>query len=208
MITSAVITIVITSAPPHVSGTTWIASGMDLNDVPDNIPPNITVLDLTHNNITVLKTDSFSNLTHLRELRLSHNNLRDIQNGSFNGLVNMEILSLSSNCLTQLKPETFSGLTSIKRLLLDDNRLPSIDPALFEGLPRPLEISVEGNPLLCNTELHRLQRQINDKRIKLYKRGQIFNVLLDEYCGFGETETLDCKFLIRVFHKLTKSRDI
>ena len=201
MITSVVIAIVITSAPAHISSTTWISSGMDLSEVPDNIPSNTTILDLTHNNITVLKADSFSNLTDLRELRLSHNNIRDVQNGSFNGLGNLEILSLSSNCLTQLKPETFSGLTSLRRLLLDDNLLSSIDPTLFEGLRRPLEISVEGNPLRCNAELHQLQHEINDKRIKLYQRGQIFNVLVDDYCGPGETDTLDCKFLIRLFPK-------
>ena len=120
MITSTVIAIVMT-LEPHVSSTTWIASEMDLTEVPSNIPSNTTVLDLSHNNITVLKADSFNNLTDLREIRPTYNHLRDIQNGSFNGLLNLRILSVSFNCLTLLKPGTFLGLTSLKRLLLDHN---------------------------------------------------------------------------------------
>ena len=160
MITSTVIMIVMT-LEPHVSSTSWIASGMDLTEVPSNIPSNTTVLDLSHNNITVLKVDSFHNLTDLRELHLSYNHLRDIQNGSLNGLVNLQILSLSFNCLMLLKPGTFPGLTLLKRLLIDHNPVPSIDPALFEGLPWPLEISMEGNPLECDTVLHQLQDEVN-----------------------------------------------
>ena len=195
MITSTVIAIVMT-LEPHVSSTTWIASEMDLAEVPSNIPSNTTVLDLSHNNITVLKADSFNNLTDLRELRLSHNHLREIQNGSLNGLVNLRILSLSFNCLTLLKPGTFSRLTSLKRLLIDHNPVPSIDPALFDGLPRPLEISVEGNPLECNTVLYQLQDEVNDKSIRLYHQVRSFNVLVDDHCGSGKRDTLDCKFLI------------
>ena len=200
MLTSTVIAIVMT-LEPHVSGTTWIASGMDLTEVPSNIPSNTTVLDLSHNNITVLKADSFNNLTDLRELRLSYNRLRDVQNGSLNGLVNLRILSLSFNCLTLLKPETFLGLTSLQRLLIDHNPVPSIDPALFDGLPRPLEISVEGNPLVCDTVLHQLQDEVNDKSIRLYQQGRSFNMLVDDHCGSGERDTLDCKFLMTVLQR-------
>ena len=203
MTTSTVIAIVMTLEPP-VSTTNWIASGMDLTEVPSNIPSNTTVLDLSNNNITVLKADSFNNLTDLRELRLSHNHLRDIQNGSFNGLVNLQILSLSFNCLTLLKPGTFSGLTSLQRLLIDHNPVPSVDPALFEGLPRPLEISVDGNPLECDTVLHKLQDDVNDKSIRLYQHGRSFNVLVDDHCGSGKRgkrDTLDCKFIITVLQR-------
>ena len=95
-----------------------------------------------------------------------------------------------------LKPGTFPGLTLLKRLLIDHNPVPSIDPALFEGLPWPLEISVEGNPLECDTVLHQLQDEVNDKSIRLYHQGRSFNMLVDDHCGSGERDTLDCKFLI------------
>ena len=51
-----------------------------LNDIPDLIPDDVVVIDMSHNNITQLHNDSFANCANVTKLNLSSNWINMIHN--------------------------------------------------------------------------------------------------------------------------------
>lgn len=53
-------------------------SQRNLTQIPENLPQNISFIDLSHNSITTIHIDDFSNATHLRDIRLHDNQIGSI----------------------------------------------------------------------------------------------------------------------------------
>uniref|UniRef100_A0A182QLN0 LRRCT domain-containing protein n=1 Tax=Anopheles farauti TaxID=69004 RepID=A0A182QLN0_9DIPT len=96
-------------------------------------PMNITILDLSHNEIETIEKPCFKNLSSLEVLDLSHNRLKT----------------------ESLTPEIFVGhysaddyepLKKLRILRLGANELHSLNQDLFEHLPALEELSLELNP--------------------------------------------------------------
>ena len=181
---------------PRVLGTTFRRTRTDLTEVPANIPDSTTVLDLSHNDITRLRTNDFVNLALLEELWLTGNCLREIEHEAFNGLGNLVLLALDDNCLEQLRHGIFSGLDSLKRLYLTANKLTSIDSEPFVGLPQPLEIGIWENDLRCDDGLRQIQNEVDNGTIVIKDVTPSVS-LIDKFCDSEPTdEDLDCKLQI------------
>lgn len=107
----------------------------NLSDVISMIPDNITIINLSSNNIRVIPPGSFSQLLGLEQLNLSQNKLVSLKGGEFRGLDALVELNLTSNNISSIHFNAFEGLTSLKTLYLPYNRLETISPNIFHFLP-------------------------------------------------------------------------
>ena len=126
----------------HLCQCQFIEGGLSIHcvrksfrSVPGNIPVNVTLLDLSMNNISSLGNASFPfTLLALRRLDLRMNGLTDIQLGSLSNLASLEELGLDHNTLTQLRPGVLSHMSSLSVLSLNNNNITLLPNETFTGL--------------------------------------------------------------------------
>lgn len=83
----------------------------NLDNIPDNLPEDTTVLVLSFNQIRHIPKDAFSDLHRLRELDLSHNIIESMAVGAFQGISeSLRAVDLSRNHLSSLPKDTFTKL--------------------------------------------------------------------------------------------------
>ena len=103
-----------------------ICTRLGLRSVPQDLPSNTTVLDLSINLIVTLYNESFTYLPDIITLAIGRNQLSMIEDGAFGHLGNLTKLILERNRLMSLP----AGLLSSNRLLsvlhLGSNKLSSI----------------------------------------------------------------------------------
>ncbi|XP_063783069.1 leucine-rich repeat-containing protein 17 [Pseudophryne corroboree] len=93
----------------------------ELQEVPTDISPDITKLDLSSNKIRRLQSKVFIEIPNLEILNLSNNEMEFIDPAAFSGLLNLQELDLSYNNLTNLKYRVLEDLYFLKKLWLRDN---------------------------------------------------------------------------------------
>ncbi|KAM9578855.1 toll-like receptor 3 isoform 1-T1 [Guaruba guarouba] len=101
---------------------------------------NLTVLDISNNNIANMKEDLFDGLHKLYILDLQHNNLARLWKHANPGgpvlflknLPNLHILNLKSNGLDEIPVQVFKGLFQLKNLDLGSNNLNLLPATLFD----------------------------------------------------------------------------
>ncbi|KAI8494280.1 Leucine-rich repeat-containing protein 15 [Branchiostoma belcheri] len=123
-----------------------ICAKRELKDVPYNILPNTTVLDLGYNSIQNLSEADFSNLTSLVFLRLKNNSIGVLPAGIFSHHTRLlEVLDLAGNRIANLPDGVFSNLTSLIQLLLNGNRIASLPAGIFSQLTRLERLELSDN---------------------------------------------------------------
>ena len=117
-------------------------SARGLTEVPTNVAPNETELDIRKNEITRVNKNAFFDLRVLIELIISHNRISVIESGAFRGLPvlkrlylddnqlsstpdvsylsSLEILKFGNNPINWLSPTYIANLTKLTRLYLGD----------------------------------------------------------------------------------------
>lgn len=110
---------------------------------------NLTVLDLSHNQLTSewINSLTFKGLTRLTVLDLSHNHLRQIQDRTFDGLWQLSSLTLANNRLFSIDSNLFVGLQNLKILSIDFNRLTKLPGRLFQHTTALDELHLNFNKL-------------------------------------------------------------
>ncbi|XP_061597797.1 leucine-rich repeat and immunoglobulin-like domain-containing nogo receptor-interacting protein 1 [Cololabis saira] len=98
-------------------------SGSPFTNVPDALPPEAQLLNLSNNTIKILVHQQFRKLTPLLHLDLSGNLLVLIEAEAFSGLQNLLTLKLSRNFLKIIPVGAFAGLTSLKLLDISYNQI-------------------------------------------------------------------------------------
>uniref|UniRef100_A0A182WEW0 LRRCT domain-containing protein n=1 Tax=Anopheles minimus TaxID=112268 RepID=A0A182WEW0_9DIPT len=96
-------------------------------------PMEVTVLDLSHNEIATIEKPCFGELTNLQVLDLSHNRLKT-------DALTPEIF------VSHFSPTEYMPLKQLRVLRLDANELHTLNPDLFQSLPALEELSLELNP--------------------------------------------------------------
>ncbi|XP_075995664.1 leucine-rich repeat and immunoglobulin-like domain-containing nogo receptor-interacting protein 1 [Genypterus blacodes] len=96
-------------------------SGHQLTTVPNALPKDSKLLNLTDNKIKALAQQQFQTLTQLRELDLSDNILVIIEAEAFLGLQNLRTLHLARNRLKIIPVGAFAGLTKLQLLDISSN---------------------------------------------------------------------------------------
>lgn len=107
---------------------------------------NLTLLDLSRNNLVELETSIFSHTPRLKKLDLSFNKLENIRNFSVH-LKNLKFLDLSKNKLTYLNDAAFCHLSSLKTLNLSYCRIVGVDSNAFQGLTSLSKLCLLGNSI-------------------------------------------------------------
>ncbi|XP_030849853.1 toll-like receptor 3 [Strongylocentrotus purpuratus] len=105
---------------------------LDLKSVPQDLPSNTVMLDLSFNKITTLFNGSFAYLPDITTLGLASNFLSQIENGTFNPLKNLKILYLSQSSITVLSRGVFDSLTALTTLDLRNNEIKKIPECLLQ----------------------------------------------------------------------------
>lgn len=127
----------------------------------------VTYADFSHNYITSISTDAFSNfresvrylylqknhllelhagmfrrMSLLRELNVSHNQISLIRENVFETLRNLRILDLSFNNLRQVDVYQLRGAMSLEKLYLHGNPLQSFSGFTFSNQKSPIFVSL------------------------------------------------------------------
>ncbi|XP_052064553.1 leucine-rich repeat and immunoglobulin-like domain-containing nogo receptor-interacting protein 1 isoform X1 [Mytilus californianus] len=101
-----------------------------LTFIPQDLPGDINVLDMSFNLLRMIWNSSFVNYKYLQELYLSHNQLCYLSNKSFEGLQKLAILDMSENLLNLSKvysAELFHPITNLTKLDIRSNMPQPID---------------------------------------------------------------------------------
>ncbi|XP_038142986.1 leucine-rich repeat and immunoglobulin-like domain-containing nogo receptor-interacting protein 1 [Cyprinodon tularosa] len=98
-------------------------SGAQLGVVPNGLPQDAELLNLTQNAIRTLVNQQFQTLTQLLHLDLSDNLLALVEVEAFFGLQNLLTLNLSYNHLTIISVGVFAGLTNLQLLDISSNKI-------------------------------------------------------------------------------------
>ncbi|XP_051156264.1 insulin-like growth factor-binding protein complex acid labile subunit [Leptopilina boulardi] len=149
--------IVLTNCSLKMLNVTW--SGLDqvrelnlshnmfvqVRDVGASEACNVTVLDLSGNQISDIGDEELRTFTGLTWLRISNNGLWNVTEDAFSGLSVLEVLDLSDNKLTTLPDNALTPLESLQKLDLSGNQLRVLGARWFESLGRLRELDVSRN---------------------------------------------------------------
>ncbi|XP_076840471.1 amphoterin-induced protein 3 [Brachyhypopomus gauderio] len=119
--------------------------GMD--KFPPLLPPTISVLDLSHNQLTWLAAGTFHGLPGLNVLRMSHNQISLLSPAAFHNASVLRHLDLSSNRLQVVSVHPFQDLLALEELLLYNNRISLVESNAFTGLSKLQKIYLSLNHL-------------------------------------------------------------
>ncbi|XP_063045335.1 leucine-rich repeat and immunoglobulin-like domain-containing nogo receptor-interacting protein 2 isoform X2 [Engraulis encrasicolus] len=116
--------------------------------IPDGIPIETRILDLSKNRLHAVNPDDFAPYTGLEELDLSGNNILYVEPGAFNLLFNLHSLSLKSNRIKLLSQGVFTGLTNLTTLDISDNKIVILLDYMFQDLRNLRSLEVGDNDLV------------------------------------------------------------
>ncbi|XP_074847936.1 toll-like receptor 3 [Carettochelys insculpta] len=115
-------------------------SSLDLTPSPFHPLRNLTILDISNNNLANVRDDLFDGLHKLEILDLQHNNLARLWKHANPGgpvlflkdLLNLHILNLKSNGFDEIPVQVFKGLFQLRSLDLGSNNLNLLPASLFD----------------------------------------------------------------------------
>ena len=113
-------------------------------------PHNLTHLNLTSCNISVIPETTFINTPRLEFLVLAHNAIQTIPSATFHPLVWLEYLDLSINQLLFFDAEMIFPLFHLDTVLLHDNKMKQLSREILEEFKMLDNLSLNDNPWICD----------------------------------------------------------
>ncbi|XP_011305455.1 leucine-rich repeat-containing protein 15-like [Fopius arisanus] len=107
---------------------------------------------LEFNGVEYVEPRTFAKFRQLELLDLSDNNLEILRNGTFEGLDELQKLWVFNNSVNNVEPETFSNLKNLRLLDLRLNRLETLSRGMFDGLSKLERLELFGNPITTITD--------------------------------------------------------
>lgn len=139
-----------TNLPAIAANCNWLS----LSKFPDlsQSPEDLTILDLSMNNIQILQASPATSSKTIQKLILSNNEIIDVTTNFFNGMPALNWLDLSHNNLTSLSNDDEDGdvFLQLKNLVFLDlsyNNFIELPGAIFEPLPILQLLDLSYNPL-------------------------------------------------------------
>ncbi|KAK1788791.1 hypothetical protein P4O66_002601 [Electrophorus voltai] len=119
-----------------------------LMSVPEGIPSETRMLDLSKNRIKTINPEEFSAFPNLEELELNENTISTIEPGAFNNLYGLRTLGLRSNKLKLIQLGVFTGLSNLTRLDISENKIVILLDYMFQDLYNLHSLEVGDNDLV------------------------------------------------------------
>lgn len=107
----------------------------------------LLLLDLSHNNLKIIRNGMFSGANHLITLYLSSSNISSLEEYAFIGLNSLKTLELASNHLTSIPDGLFDPMFKLEKLRLTDNRLTVIGSRIFYRSRQMRSVELDFNKL-------------------------------------------------------------
>lgn len=108
---------------------------------------SLAILDLSRNNLRVVKNTWFKDTVSLIALALNNNNIDCIEESAFSNLRKLEHLDLGSNHLKRIKAEWFRNTVSLHSLTLQNNGIEYIEKCAFCKITDLLSLDLNNNKL-------------------------------------------------------------
>lgn len=122
-------------------------AGMQLREVPSDVPVNAHALILGSNFIHFVSLESFIEIPNLIELHLDRNLIGFIPSKAFFPLKRLKFLDLRYNRIKLLSRLSFSGLNELERLYLAGNMLSTLPVDSLTFVPKLNSLNLYDNPL-------------------------------------------------------------
>nr|ADZ17136.1 toll-like receptor 3 variant 1 [Sus scrofa] len=122
-------------------------SHLKLTQIPDDLPANITVLNLTHNQLRRLPPANFTIYSQLTTLDGGFNTISKLEPELCQSLPLLEILNLQHNELSQLSDKTFIFCMNLIELHLMSNSIQKIQNNPFKNLKNLIKLDLSLNGL-------------------------------------------------------------
>lgn len=103
---------------------------------------NLTILDLSNNNLSVIENGSLGWFARLQNLSLEHNKISHLYSHSLYGLYNVQYMNLRNSLSKTIDDFAFSWLKHLEYLIMDANTFPEITPNMFIGLDNLKSLSL------------------------------------------------------------------
>lgn len=121
-----------------------ICLNANLSVVPPNLEAGTQVLDLTGNNLSIIKHEEFSSagLVNLQKVYISKCRLKNLERYAFRNLINLVELDLSYNILTAVPSHTFDSIPELRELKLNGNPIQKITNDAFRNIPQLIRLEM------------------------------------------------------------------
>ncbi|XP_035690064.1 nyctalopin-like [Branchiostoma floridae] len=124
---------------------------MGLTSIPQDLPTNISCLELFYNKIKTLNGSELTRYRDLTKLHLNYNQITTIQFSAVSKVSELTVLSIGGNRLTNIQPGVFSNVPKLTFLYLSANLITNIQPGAFSNIPNLLEL------ILCHNLIDNIQ---------------------------------------------------
>lgn len=131
----------------------------------EGLEGRLKMLNLSHNLLGEVRSNTFASLTRLKVLDLSHNHIGVLGYGAFGGLPDLEALFLTGNSLSSLGFP--SPLPTLQRLHLRDNKLSSAG-SLGQFAWNIKYLNIGENHLTSLEDVHVFLDQLRELQVLLY----------------------------------------
>ncbi|KAL1416137.1 hypothetical protein MTO96_006406 [Rhipicephalus appendiculatus] len=139
-----------------------------LTEIPRDLPTWVEILDISHNELTVLDPRSLQHLTQLKRLKAAHNKLSAVPDlgshphltdlnlahnaipqltSDLKKLPQLRILDLSFNKITSIPAGVFTNSSNLENLFLSSNKISSIKNGSLENLTSLQTLQLNRNRL-------------------------------------------------------------
>lgn len=108
---------------------------------------NLTEIDLSQNNISLMRDAYLGSLPQLLSLHMEENWIKELSDSCLASLSNLQEFYINHNLIDSISSKAFQGLSRLLRLHLNSNRLTSIDSRWFEPLANLQILMLGENPI-------------------------------------------------------------
>ena len=135
-----------TNSSNHIS-----CSNKGLSELPRNLSPTLTLLDVSENQLSEIGERTLSAFHNLVDLKMKNNEIETITNNAFVSNRMLRDLDLNGNLLTRIHQETFRGIQRVVHLDLSNNNLVHIDGA-FARMSELSRLDLSNNAITSITQ--------------------------------------------------------